>query len=512
MIQSLPDEFTANSFTNQITPMQSSSPDPFPATESDAPNAPLNPDTHEDENPQFLNVRHQVEYEGEILTVDTTNWRISTLLKFQILAAYTIFTLFGLAEQTTGTIIPKLQQHYQINDLYTSFIFLCGVTGYLTMALISNMTHEAFGIKGVTTLGTTSMTVAYLIVSTKPPFFVYLICSFMSGLGCGGLDASLNTWMGNLVDSNQLMGILHGCYGMGSLISPTLVTYLMEKKNNPWTWNQYYMVLSSIGAFCVLFVILSFKYETPKKYRYTTKIRNKKAQESIEMDSMKDSFEISQEEVSIDTESDDSSASLAKVLKSKIIWILSVFLFIYVGAEVAFGAWLVTYLIRIKHWAYKSSAHMSTTFWSGLTIGRMVLGFVTAHYFTTELAANLTYTVLSFAGYTLFWLFSFTKINWLLFGVVFVTGVVVGPIFPTTIIAAVNILPASYQVVGIGFICAFGGGGAAGIPFLTGLIAESSDAGLSILPLIVIVLFAVLLVIWALIIFKYAKSYKRNNL
>ncbi|RLV91113.1 Bypass of stop codon protein 6 [Spathaspora sp. JA1] len=494
--------FTDNSFTDQITPSQSTSPTPFPPTK------PV--------NPSFLNIRYQIEHEGELLTVDTTNWKTSTLLKCQIVSSYTIFTLFGLAEQTTGTIIPKLQTYYQINDLHTSFIFLCGVTGYLTMAVISNITHESFGIRGVATLGTTSMTLAYMIISVKPPFLIYLLCSFFNGIGFGCLDASLNSWMGNLVDSNQLMGILHGCYGLGSMISPTLITYLMEKKENAWSWNQYYMVLSLIGGVCIVFVILSFKYETPKKYRYIAKLRNKQAQESIEMDSIKDPVEVTEEEISSslleEEEETNLSANLGMVLQSKLVWILSIFLFIYVGAEVAFGAWLVTYLLRIKHWAYKPSAHMSTTFWSGLTIGRMVLGFVTAHYFTSELSANLTYTVFSFVGYALFWLFSFTNLNWILFVIVFVTGVVVGPIFPTTIIASVNILPPNFHIVGIGFICAFGGGGAAGIPFLTGLIAESSDGGLAILPLVVIVLFAILLLIWTLIIVQYSKSYKRNNL
>ena len=62
-----------------------------------------------------------------------------------------------------------------------------------------------------------------------------------------------------------------------------------------------------------------------------------------------------------------------------------------------------------------------------------------------------------------------------------VTGIAIGPIFPTTIVSLVNILPAKYQTSGIGFICAFGGGGGAGIPFLIGLL-ESSEVGLRTYP------------------------------
>ena len=86
----------------------------------------------------------------------------------------------------------------------------------------------------------------------------------MSGVGFGTLDASINTWMGNLVDSNQLLGIVHGCYGIGSLISPSLISYLLSKSNHPWKWQNYYVILSVVAGFCLVSLILTFKYETPK--------------------------------------------------------------------------------------------------------------------------------------------------------------------------------------------------------------------------------------------------------
>lgn len=150
------------------------------------------------------------------------------------------------------------------------------MTGYLVTAMVNSITHDYLGIRGVAVLGSTSMTLAYLIISHKPPFSVFLICYFMSGVGFGTLDASLNTWMGNLTDSNQLLGILHGCYGVGSLISPALITYLLSKPENRWEWNNYYVVLSVIAGLCLTAVILTFLYETPKKYKYMAQLRHEK--------------------------------------------------------------------------------------------------------------------------------------------------------------------------------------------------------------------------------------------
>ncbi|KAI5970571.1 hypothetical protein CANMA_000357 [Candida margitis] len=475
-------------------------------------------DNNEVTDPSSFTSLQKVEFEGEILTIDTNNWRHSRLLQVQIITAYLVFILFGLGEQTVGTLIPKLQEYYHLNDLYVSLIFFCSVLGYLTMALVNNMTHDKLGIRGVAIMGASAMTLGNLSVSFKPPFFVFLICYFLNGVGLGALDASLNAWMGNLVDSNQLLGILHGCYGIGSLITPSLITYLLEKANNAWNWNTYYLLVASYGATVLVLVGYTFRYETPKKYKYMAQLRHQKSKSAtpqenagdpneVELNDMnKTNFEIEEE----NKEEEEHSATFTQAVKSPLIWAFAGILFIYVGGEVAFGAWLVTYLLRIKNWAYKASSHIATTFWLGLTVGRCTLGFVTVHYFSSELSANFSYILGSLLGYVLFWLVSYTQQVVLLFVIVFVTGAMVGPIFPTTIVTSVNVLPAKYQTVGIGFICAFGGGGAAGIPFLVGLVADSSEGGLKAFPVMVIIMFAVLLVSWLVIIKRYSRMYKRN--
>lgn len=53
------------------------------------------------------------------------------------------------------------------------------------------------------------------------------------------------------------------------------------------------------------------------------------------------------------------------------------FLLGYVGVEVALGGWIVTYMIRIRHGGAFASGMTATGFWLGITVGRVVLGFVT---------------------------------------------------------------------------------------------------------------------------------------
>lgn len=452
---------------------------------------------------------YTVEYKNDIIHLDSKNWRESNVLKIQIISAFIIFILSGMVEQTVGTLIPELQKHYNIKDVQTSTIYFANVTGYLVIALANNFIHHMLGIKGVTIMAATLMTICYLIISLRPPFFIFVIVYILNGIGLGCLDTTFNTWMGNLVDSNQLLGILHGCYGIGCMISPALITTLLEKEKHPWKWNQYYILLAIESALCLVLLAFTFKHETAKKLEYMLEV--KAHENDIEMSN----FEIDSDDEDYTLGENDKKLgpiSLADALKSKLVWAFSIMLFLYVGAEVAFGQWVVSFMMRVEDYSYDTSSYMASCFWTGLTVGRVCLGFVTATYFKTELMANMFYISVTFASYFIFLLFTFLKLKILFFAILFVAGVFTGPIFPTTIVSSLNILPMNYHNAGVGFICAFGGAGAAAIPLLVGIISEASKLGLRTLPLIVLSSYVCLTTGWLFVTKKYIGIYGKNRL
>ena len=73
-------------------------------------------------------------------------------------------------------------------------------------------------------------------------------------------------------------------------------------------------------------------------------------------------------------------------------------------------------------------------------------------------------------------------------------GFFLGPLFPAVIVAATKVLPAYLHVSAIGFAAAFGGGGAAVLPFAIGSLAQAK--GVSVLQPIILGVLAVLLVLW----------------
>lgn len=480
-----------------------------------------------------LSASYTVQFEGTAVKIDSQDWRTSRLLQVQIVAAWCNYILFGLAEQTIGTIIPRLEDHYHTTDSHIALIFLLSTAGYFVMALALETCHRHLGVKGVGIMGTMLMAAAYMCIYWRPPFAVFVLAYFFSGIGFGTLDACFNGWMGTLVDLNQLLGILHGCYGIGCMILPPLVTLLVARPNDPWRWNDYYLVLSVLATLCMAFYGVAFRHDTPSKYRLMVLVRDarKLGQAESRLSSRRSSKEAGAITLEHGTELDDLrvparpsaraslehmpvagvhefpaeprfedlAASLSLSLCTPLVWALSVIMLLYVGAEVSFGTWLITFLTRVKHRSFHYSSYMATTFWTGLTAGRILLGFVTAHYFRTELDANLVYIAASLAGHVLFCLAVLTQASALVFAIVFVLGLFVGPIFPTTITASLRILPVKFHATGVGFICAFGGGGAAVVPFLVGLVAQSSDTGLRFYPAIVASLYFLILVAWVVL-------------
>lgn len=73
-------------------------------------------------------------------------------------------------------------------------------------------------------------------------------------------------------------------------------------------------------------------------------------------------------------------------------------------------------------------------------------------------------------------------------------GFFLGPMFPNVVIVASKLLLRHQHVVVIGFAAAFGGCGAAVLPFPTGILAQAS--GVKVLQPIILALLGVLMVIW----------------
>ena len=283
----------------------------------------------------------------------------------------------------------------------------------------------------------------------------------LAGAGNGLLDAAWNAWIGNLDHTNQLLGLLHGCYGLGATISPLIATTMVTKAHLGW-WTFYYIMIS-VMTLEICAATWAFWEETGLKYR--------------DDNSSADS---------------DEKGKTMLALKQKVTWICAVFLLTYVGTEVSLGGWIVTFMIRVRHGQPFASGMTATGFWLGLTIGRVTLGFITPKF--GERLAVSVYIVCSLGLELLFWLVPQFIVSAVAIALV---GFFIGPLFPSAVMMATKLLPQELHVAALGFAAAIGGGGAAVLPFAVGAIANAR--GVQTLQPIVLALLALMLGIWLLL-------------
>lgn len=126
--------------------------------------------------------------------------------------------------------------------MIVSLVFLSPLVGYVLAALVNNKLHMALGQRGVALIAPACHLVAYIISCTHPPYPVLVVAYIFAGIANGLHEAAWNTYIGSLDNPNELLGLLHGVYGLGAVISPLVATNMITKAEVPWYYFYFFMV------------------------------------------------------------------------------------------------------------------------------------------------------------------------------------------------------------------------------------------------------------------------------
>ncbi|KAI4706095.1 hypothetical protein J4E89_009148 [Alternaria sp. Ai002NY15] len=364
----------------------------------------------------------------------------------------------GANDAAYGAIIPYLEEYYDLTYVVVSLVFLSPMGGYISAALLNNWLHIHFGQRGVAFLGPVCHLVAYVGIALHPPYPVLVILFIFSGFGNGIEDAAWNAWAGSLANANEVLGFVHGLYGLGALLSPLAATSLITKRG--WQWYQFYYIM--LGGACIELATSIWAFRTSSGQVYREQLLRANA---------------------------ESEGRLKRALRSRVTWIAAIFLFGYVGAGGALGGWIVTFMRQERAGGDFESGIVATGFWTGIAAGRLVLSFITPKL--GEKLAVLIYIVIAITCQLMFWLVPSFHVSAIF---VALQGFFLGPLFPAVIVAATKALPPHLHVSAIGFAAAIGVGGGAALPFAIGSLAQTE--GLGVLQPIILAVLAALLVLW----------------
>jgi fucose permease len=277
-------------------------------------------------------------------------WNRPRINIYRICAVFWAFTIMGMNDATYGAIIPYLETYYDLEYTVVALVFLSPFIGYNTAALMNNWIHMKYGQRGVACAAPVCHLIAYVINCLHPPYPVLVISFMLAGLGNGLEDSAWNAWIGVMDNANEVLGFLHGFYGVGGTIAPLIATTLITKANVPWYYWYYAMVgcaVIEIGTSAHAFWGATgevFREAHPR----TSDAGGSRLKEAV-----------------------------LKKPAARVTWLSALFLLGYVGIEVGLGGWIVAFMIRVRNAKPFASGMTATGFWLGLTVGRFVLGFVT---------------------------------------------------------------------------------------------------------------------------------------
>nr|CEG03901.1 unnamed protein product [Fusarium acuminatum CS5907] len=389
------------------------------------------------------------------------SWKYPRENVFKTSAAFWSLLTSGANDAAYGALIPYLEEYYNLSYIIVSLVFLSPFVGYILAAVLNNTLHRRIGQRGIGISCGLCHIAAYIIIALHPPYPVLVLAYALAGFGNGISDAAWNAWVGNLDRANETLGFLHAFYGVGGVISPLIATNMIAKAGLPW-YTFYYVM---IGLAVIEFVTCSWAFwpNGPEVYRRTMDASNEDNQ------GMKE--------------------ALFKLPFARVTWLCAAFLLCYVGVEVSIGGWIVQFMIRVRKAENYPAGMTSMGFWLGLSVGRAILGFVTPRL-GVKVAVAL-YLPAAMALQLVFWLVPSFYVSAI---TVAFQGFFLGPLFPAVVVATTKMLPKHLHVSTIGFAAAFGGSGAAVLPFAVGAIAQAK--GVKTLQPIILAFLTALLGLW----------------
>ncbi|XBQ94049.1 hypothetical protein V6000_009503 [Aspergillus fumigatus] len=244
-------------------------------------------------------------------------------------------------------------------------------------------------------------------------------------------------------------------------LSPTIATQMIKSGLH---WNYFYYTLLGGSVLELLTSVATFWQENAVSYR----AKNRRSPDS------------------------SGGSRTTEAMKSPITWLIASWLFVYMGVEVSVGGWVVDFMIQERNGKPFESGLVPTGFWAGVTVGRLVLGFV--NDWLGERTAITIYLAISIALELVFWLVPKFVVSAV---AVSMLGFFTGPLFPAAVVVAAKLLPKHLHTPGIGLASSLAGGGAAILPFAAGAI--SGARGVQSLQPFILSLLVLMIIIWVLL-------------
>ena len=359
------------------------------------------------------------------------------MASFLLAIIYISFISLGLPDALLGGAWPTMHNEFGVPVSYAGIISMIICFGTIASSLMSERMTKRFGTGKVTAMSVALTAAALFGFSASNSFIMLCIIAVPYGLGAGGVDASINNYAAIHYASRHLSW-LHCMWGIGASTGPYLLAAAMTKGS--WNLGYRWVAILQIVLTAVLFLTLPLWKEEKSFGEISEKTKPLSIKEILAIPGAKE--------------------------------VMAAF-FCYCALESTAGLWASSYLVLEHGVSEETAAALATLFYTGITVGRGISGFVTYKLSDKNMirlgqiiiAAGILLIILPFGEKTA------------MAGIVFV-GLGCAPIYPCVI----HSTPAhfgvdkSQAIVGVQMACAYIG--SCFMPPLFGILANNVSAAL----------------------------------
>jgi fucose permease len=374
-----------------------------------------------------------------------------------IFAAILAIFVYGMIAAMLGTILPELSERFHLTPTQNGTIATVQALGLIIASLAVGPLLDTQGDKAGLILGLASIAVALFLLPRAGSYRNILLLLFLLGMG-GGIVVTGANALANGVGGAQsaiVLNLVNLFFGLGGLATPFIAANVFKKN---WVRLCYTIASLTVVALAVQAIA---KMPAPTG----------NAQFLL--------------------------AQVGPILGRPVIFMLGLFLFLYITCEVGVWNWLPRHLIAQGIPESRALNILSLGFALGLLIGRVAISPVLAHAPAIEvtLGASIAMAVTTF-------LMLQTNKPSVAFALVFIAGLSMAPVFPTTLAITGQAFP---QMTGtaLGFVITCGWVGLAVSSRIIGSIAGNDPRRLKrallIFPASAVLMIVLNVAIWSII-------------
>lgn len=260
-----------------------------------------------------------------------------------LLIIYIAFISLGLPDSLLGSGWPAMHGQLGVSTSYAGIITMIISAGTILSSLMSDRLSRKFGTALVTAVSVLMTAVAMFGFSYSNSFVLLCLWAIPYGLGAGAVDAALNNYVA-LHYATRHMSWLHCFWGVGASISPYIMGSALTGGHG---WQGGYKFVGIIQIILTFALFISLPLWTKNNVNGSNEGNNV------------------------------AHLSIKEALKIKGVKYVLITFFGYCALEQTAGLWASSYLVETRGVGIETAARFASLFYIGITVGRLVSGFIT---------------------------------------------------------------------------------------------------------------------------------------